>query len=299
MNSGNHDTLVFRLSQMLLKLNSGEKLNPKNLAEEFGVNIRTIQRDINVRFSYLPLQKSKGLYYLDPSYLGKFDSKDIQHFAKLAGVAGLFPLLSKESLQSIFDERMNSSLIIKGYEYEDISDKHDQFQSITYAITSKNLISFNYKKDKLEKSYQDISPYKLINIKGIWYLAALDEGKLKTFSFSLISNVMVSDTTFKRKSSIEEKIEANEGVWLSDEKITLTLQVSSEVSKYFKRRKLVPAQVIEKEMEDGGILISSTVSHTNQILPIVKYWIPHLKIITPSSLQKEIEYQLSSYLEQN
>ncbi|GAA5318046.1 MAG: hypothetical protein Aseana_01090 [Candidatus Pelagadaptatus aseana] len=127
----------------------------------------------------------------------------------------------------------------------------------------------------------------------------MDEGKLKTFSFSLISNVMVSDTTFKRKSSIEEKIESNEGVWLSDEKITLTLQVSSEVSKYFKRRKLVPAQVIEKEMEDGGILISSTVSHTNQILPIVKYWIPHLKIITPSNLQKEIENQLSSYLEQN
>lgn len=57
MSKGNHDTLVYRLSEMLIKLNQGEKLIPSNLADEFGVNIRTIQRDLNVRFAYLPLKK--------------------------------------------------------------------------------------------------------------------------------------------------------------------------------------------------------------------------------------------------
>ncbi|MFO1279514.1 MAG: hypothetical protein U1F04_08010 [Burkholderiaceae bacterium] len=42
---------------MLVKLNQGEKLNPQALADEFGVNLRTIQRDLNVRFAYLPLQR--------------------------------------------------------------------------------------------------------------------------------------------------------------------------------------------------------------------------------------------------
>jgi hypothetical protein len=48
-----HDTLVVRLSQMLVKLNQGERLDPRELAGEFGVSIRTIQRDLNVRFAYL------------------------------------------------------------------------------------------------------------------------------------------------------------------------------------------------------------------------------------------------------
>ena len=41
-----HDTLVRRLSEMLFKLNQGERLDPAALAEEFGVNIRTIRRRI-------------------------------------------------------------------------------------------------------------------------------------------------------------------------------------------------------------------------------------------------------------
>ncbi len=60
MSTGNHDTLVYRLAQMLVKLNQGEKLDPQKLADEFGVNFRTIQRDLNVRFAYLPLEKVNG-----------------------------------------------------------------------------------------------------------------------------------------------------------------------------------------------------------------------------------------------
>ena len=51
MTSSNHDTLVYRLAQILVKLNQGEKLDPQALADEFGVNLRTIQRDLNARFA--------------------------------------------------------------------------------------------------------------------------------------------------------------------------------------------------------------------------------------------------------
>jgi predicted DNA-binding transcriptional regulator YafY len=38
-----HDTLVYRLSQVLTKLSQGESLDPQALADEFSVNLRTIQ----------------------------------------------------------------------------------------------------------------------------------------------------------------------------------------------------------------------------------------------------------------
>lgn len=75
---------------------SGERLAPEDLANQFGVNLRTIQRDLNERFAYLPLQKTEGRYHLDPVFLGKLSTKDIQRFAALAGVRGLFPSLNDD-----------------------------------------------------------------------------------------------------------------------------------------------------------------------------------------------------------
>ena len=182
MNSANHDTLVYRLAQMLVKLNQGESLSPQELADEFGVNLRTVQRDLNVRFAYLPLEKHEGRYRLDPAFLGKLSTKDIDRFAGLAGIGGLFPSLSDEFLRDIFDTRMQSALLVKGHNYENLGGKEQLFRDLEKAIIARKQISFGYEKaDGQRKSYSGIAPYKLINNKGIWYLAAVDADKLKAF----------------------------------------------------------------------------------------------------------------------
>ena len=70
-----HDTLVYRLSQVLTKLNMDESLDPQVLADEFRVNLRTIRRDLNVRVVCLPLVKAGGRYRMDESHLGKLTIK--------------------------------------------------------------------------------------------------------------------------------------------------------------------------------------------------------------------------------
>jgi hypothetical protein len=74
------------------------------------------------------------------------------------------------------------------------------------------------------------------------------------------------------------------------------LKVNVDVAGYFKRRNLIANQVIEKELADGGLLISAKVGHPNQVLPIVRYWIPHIKVISPEAWQKEMEVGLADYL---
>ncbi len=76
----------------------------------------------------------------------------------------------------------------------------------------------------------------------------------------------------------------------------MVLKINHEVAGYFKRRKLIANQVIEKELSDGGLLISAKVGHPNQILPIVRYWVPHIRIISPEPLQVEFEQGLADYL---
>lgn len=296
MASDNHDTLVYRLAQMLVKLNQGEKLNPQALADEFGVNLRTIQRDLNVRFAYLPIQKTDGYYHLDPTFLGKLSTKDVDRFAGLAGVRGLFPSLSDDFLRDIFDTRIQAAVVVKGHNYENLAGKEAAFRTLEQAIVVRQHIEFDYQKDAGIKSYTGVAPFKLINHKGIWYLAARDEDKLKSFSFAKIGNLRLMESHFPADFNIDKQLTEDDGIWLNDDKKEIVLKIAKDVAGYFKRRKLIANQIIEKELEDGGLIISAKVGHTNQVVPIVRYWIPHVRIISPEGLQGEMESEISSYL---
>jgi len=297
MVSGSHDTLVYRLAQMLVKLNQGEKLDPLALADEFGVNLRTIQRDLNVRFAYLPLQKIDGRYHLDPAFLGKLNTRDIERFASLAGVSSLFPSLSDDFLRDIFDSRIQSALLVKGHYYENLASKEATFRQLEQAIIARRHVAFDYSKEEGTKSYSAIAPFKLMNHKGIWYLAARDGDKLKTFSFTKIEHLHLLDAHFDPDPSVDKTLTEEDGIWLGEEKKEIVLKIAHEVASYFKRRKLIANQVIEKELEDGGLIVSAKVGHANQVLPIVRYWIPHIRIISPEGLQVEMEKEISNYVE--
>lgn len=290
------DSLGYRLAHILGKLNEGKKLDPQSLADEFNVNLRTIQRDLNERFSFLPLKKSDGHYQIDPAFLGKLSLSDIAQFASLAGVRGLFPNLSDDFLRDVFDNRIHGALLVKGHRYEDLGGKAHNFQQLEQAILARNKVTYSYQKPEGVKTYTDAEPYKLVNHGGIWYLAAKDGDRLKSFSFTKIDRLQVSDATFTADPEVEKTLQAEDDIWLNDKKIEVVLKISGVVAGYFKRRKLVASQVIEKELEDGGLIISAKVAHINQILPTVRYWIPNIRIISPEGLQAEMQNEIQTYL---
>jgi len=49
-----HDKIAYRLGAILCKLNDGEIVSVPELAEEFGICQRTIQKDLNDYLAYLP-----------------------------------------------------------------------------------------------------------------------------------------------------------------------------------------------------------------------------------------------------
>jgi predicted DNA-binding transcriptional regulator YafY len=296
MSSGTHDTLVYRLAQMLVKLNQGESLDPAALAEEFGVTLRTVQRDLNERFAYLPLEKQDGKYRMAPAFLGRLSLKDVERFAALAGVGGLFPSLSTDFLRDLFDARVESTLLVKGQHFEDLGSRQAEFKLLEQAIASHRCVRFAYPSDAAEEAVL-AQPYRLVNIKGIWYLAAKHEGRLKTYAFSKIERLQMTADAFEPDASLLQKLEAEDGVWMSDTPIEVVLLVDKESAPYFRRRKLIANQVVEKELADGGLIIAAKVGHPNQVLPVVRYWLPHLRIVSPASLQKELEQGLAAYLQ--
>ena len=307
-----HEQLAQRLTHILIKLNEGQALEPAALAQEFGVNLRTIQRDLSERLGFLPFEKvekpdgqgsaPKTQYRLHPSALGKLTLQDLRRFASLAGVQGLFPDLGSGFLRELFDQRVESAWLVKGPAYEDNSARQSLFAQLEHAIHQRQSLSFAYAKAALDgqspsiKTYEPVHPYKLVNHGGIWYLAAEHEGKLKAFALAKIDRLLTLPDTFAPCAELLEMLLQEDSIWLNASKSEVVLKVAKEAAIYFERRKLVGGQVIEKRLEDGGLIVSAQVAHPNQILPTVRYWLPHVRIISPDSLQQGMESALREYL---
>lgn len=294
MSSG-HDLLAWRLATILQKLNQGEKLSIDRLAEEFNVHRRTILRDLLERFAFLPLQKVDGLFCMEAAYLGRLSFKDIQHFAALANLQGLFPNLDQQFFRDLFDQRFQDTLIVHTHNYEDISQRGEDFRKLQSAVQQHQALRFQYKKGNEEGKQVEAKPYRMISHAGVWYLCAVNDHKLKSYAFAKISSITILDTYFEPDSETQKMLESDDSIWLNQNKTEVVLTVAATVAPYFKRRKLISQQTIVKELEDGSLIVSGKFAHQNQILPIVRYWIPHIRIISPLSWQEALKASLINY----
>ena len=91
-------------------------------------------------------------------------------------------------------------------------------------------------------------------------------------------------------------VEDDDSIWFGQDKQEIILSVDSQVAFYFKQRSILPEQQIVKELNDGGLLVSSKINHDMQLLPLIRFWIPNLKIVNPKRLQEELEIDLKKYL---
>lgn len=285
-----HDTLAFRLADILLKLNLGDSFTRQALAEEFNVSERTIYRDLN-RLGGIVDRLPDGRYQLAPEYCGKLKLKDLEAFAKLTGVNQLFPNASHGFLVALLDTLKQSSFLIKGPHYEQPKPNDRQFNQLDEAIRQHRICYLTYSDKR-----RILEPYRLVNSNGIWYLAATENQQLKAFTFSRISLLTVTEEGFLPRSEVHKEIEDEDDIWFSRDKTEVLLSVAPQIACYFQRRKLLPHQETVKELESGSLIISSQISHANQILPQIRYWIPHVRIISPEGLQMQMESEMREYL---
>ena len=292
-----HDTLVYRLSQVLTKLNMGESLDPQALAEEFGVNLRTIQRDLNVRFGCLPLVKSDGRYRLEEAHLGKLTLKDIEHFATLSGIDGLFPEMTSQFLRRVLNSGTEGAWAVSGHNYEDLRGKEGAFTQLERSILERHHVRFSYTNSQGQHKFHcQVEPHRLVNHKGIWYLAAWADGKVKSFAVSRMESLIPEQTPFEPRVEVEQELASSDSIWLGEPRQRVLLEVKAQVAGYFKRRKLLPHQQIDRNLESGDLVVSTIVAHADELLPIVRYWIPHVRILAPLEFQQLLDEGLMAYL---
>jgi len=286
-----HDKISIRLIQIIMKFNNGEKSSVEELAAEFNVNIRTIQRDLNERLSYLPIIKENGYYFMESYALGKLSFEDIKNFATLSGIKSLYPDLGNNFISDILNIKLSRAYLVKNQGFEDISHRQDWFEQISGAILKLSPTKFFY-----NEKVRAVNPYKLVNNNGVWYLLADEDGKLKNFTFSKIKQFHWDDAVrFTPKKEFLEKILQNDSNWFSDTMIEVVLEIDNEAKEYFLRKEILSNKKIIEQTKDKLVILTK-VSYDDEILRIVKYWLPYIRIVSPIYLQEKLNNTLKEYL---
>jgi predicted DNA-binding transcriptional regulator YafY len=296
-----YDKILTRLTTILSRLNDGEALSVKELAKEFNTSDRTIQRDFNERQVSFPIyQENKKWKMQDGFRVEKTKSLEdeivLDIIEKITeGIGGKFSTKAHKLLSKIKNEDFNP--IYTKLNIEDISSKFSEIQTLENAIKEKLEVEYVYDDEKHPPYKTIIKPLKIANYEGFWYLIALREDTLQKYYLKNISNVKATSNTFTSDSKLENLLENSVSIWFQKdiEPFEVKIYANKIAAKYFKRRPL-PTQQIESLSKDGSMEFVIKITHEMEILPIIKYWLPHMRVIEPQWIQDEIDEDLKGYL---
>ena len=292
--AAHQDALARRLALLLLKLNHGECLSPAALARELGVAPATLRRDLSRRLAFLPLERGRGTWRLDAAFAGRLGTRDVEQLAALAAARGT--PAAPELLRELFEARVQRNFLAEAGTAAAPAEHPELARALEDAIVAHRRVAFELLKDEDRlQPYAGVEPYRLLRHKGAWYLAARDAGQFKTFSLARMRRLRVSDSAFSPDPATQRVLADDETLWQSRQRVVL--RISAEAAPHFRRRKLLASQKIEQALPDGGLLVSMQAAHAGQVLPLVRAWMPHLRIASPAAWQAELEQGLKRYLD--
>lgn len=282
-----YDKILTRLTIILQRLYEGDSLSVAELAEEFNVSTKTIQRDFNERLIRFPVEKQGRKWRMQSGYkLTKERTPEetlviemLENIAQSIGAG--FGTKAKHlfsKLQNHTKNPIHSKTII-----EDLSDNLELFHQLEEAIGNYSIIMFNY-----NKKLRHVKPYKIVSFEGYWYLYGeeLLEKKLKTYYFKDISHFKLTDEHFQPQNHAYRILDRAINAWFEPNKepFEVVINASPAIAKYFHRRPLSNTQRIEKIYEDESMDIALLVTSDREILHEIKKWMPDLIIISPKPL---------------
>jgi len=208
-------------------------------------------------------------------------------------IGGKFAVKANKLLSKIKNSDYNP--IYAKLNIEDISDKLKEVQLLENAIKNRIKINCKYSFNK-GKYTTTLQPLKIANYEGFWYLIAMGNNKLKKFYLKDVSNIELSDESFEIDEKVDKLLNDSISVWFQrNEPFEVKLLANAKIAKYFQRKSL-PTQTITSINDDGSMEFIVKVTHEMEILPIIKYWIPNLEIISPKSLKDTLLNEIERYL---
>jgi len=231
-------------------------------------------------------------------------------------LVGLFAVMDEETIKQLSAatkkavREHNSAILYKSRPFEKFED-NALFRDVKEAIIKQHYIDiYEYEKqiENLEeyasKDYYDVLPLKIIYMENNWYFAGVVHVKSKEyvrfFRLRFIGDYKILDKSFELqdiKTAYLDFLDTFETLFTRygiPQKKAL-LNVSSHVAAYFENKQQFPGQNVMQREENGSMTFEVQYTQVDEILPLIKRWIPDVTVI--ESPENEIEEQLKRELE--
>ena len=101
--------------------------------------------------------------------------------------------------------------------------------------------------------------------------------------------------TFTPPNIFLKRIEKNNLKWLNASAKTARILVLPKAREYFERKQVFKSYKLIKD-DENGILLDVEFAFDDELLNIIKAWIPYMKIIKPKELDAKLKGILRKYI---
>ncbi|WP_457596796.1 helix-turn-helix transcriptional regulator [Hydrogenimonas sp.] len=293
-----------RLYDILRRMDGGQAVDTSELADEFGVSRRTIQKNITFLKEHFPLESAgRGRYRLKAGYSLKGTGLDEEEMLVL--LFALKPLESAPHLSDIKEKIVRKSvdhamkktpIVLKGEGFEDL-DLEQRRHRLLEAIEKRRVVVLIEEND----DETEVEPYKILNFEGLWYLFGRDvaRGRLDVWQLADIVEVQHTHASFHvDDEAIEARIETEvNSPWFEDGKrFEVRVRVGPRAADAFLLKKVLPTQRVVARDTEGGAELSFEVTHVEDIDNAIKAWLPDVEVLAPEWYRERFLRELREYL---
>ena len=303
----NYDKKIFRLLYILNKLDAKRGVCTRELAGEFNVTVRTVQRDLELlNMTGFPLtshEKGRNSFAKDFSLKKVMLSEEqasllsfMYEIAKSLGKS--FEESFRDILRKVLTKEKETPFYVKMPTGSKINGEMPCLEDLECAIDECRKTEMRYILQGKEKCVK-VHPLKIIFYDGFWYLLArVDEkGWIRTYRLESIKEVHLLGGHFKVYRNLRTLLDQSITIWIpSKRNKKIILKVEKEAARFFKQKAYFPLQKITKESKDGSLTVETKVGQDMEVIPTVLSWIPRVKIVSPSELKKKVKRMTESYL---
>lgn len=297
-----------RIFRILFHLLENDKVTAPELAEELGVSVRTIYRDIDVMsISGIPVYmqggRNGGIYLCEGYQLNKMTLSDEEEAEILLALQGLGAVQYPEvdtilhKLGALFAEKKRDWIEVDLTRWgtaETIKRDKTLFSILRKAITSQQRIKFEYYNGKGEESKRIVEPIKLAYRDRAWYLMGycLEKNESRVFRLSRMKRTELIEEFFEYSTDKETPLFPLDGDYGVYTNVKLEFDTSVAYRLYDAFEEDVMNQVgdkihVEMELPESDWLYSFLMSFGG-----------HVKILKPVSLKENLRKRLLSALAQ-
>ncbi|HJE03504.1 MULTISPECIES: WYL domain-containing protein [Arcobacteraceae] len=296
--------------QLLKELLEGKKISLKVFSSKYDLSIRTAQRyieDIIEIFEENLIKDSEYYSFISNSILEtnilNFNKKELENFVDLYSLLDFdfsrnLDEKDKTILQKM-EKKYSQVYMIKQNPFEQFTQKKDLLFDIKDAIKNRRYTKIEYTSDK-KYIYEQAKILKIVFAEGNFYLAILTNEEInngfKFLRLSFLDKIILYPNSFKKDYEAEDFLKNFQTLFSNYKKepFEVVLKVDNKIKRFFINKKFLSSQKIVENKED--LILSFKVTNSMEILPLVKKWLPNIKIISPKNLKDQLEDELREYL---